>query len=95
MITKWNDKQLLDVTQKSGKDYVQKICYMVEGAAKELVPVDIGHLMRSITNEVNIHENVITGVVGTNVKYAPYVELGTRKMAARPYLRPALYGVIG
>lgn len=28
--------------------------------------------------------------VGTNVEYAPYVELGTRRMAARPYLRPAL-----
>lgn len=28
--------------------------------------------------------------VGTNVKYAAYQEYGTRKMAAQPYLRPAL-----
>jgi hypothetical protein len=28
--------------------------------------------------------------IGSNVLYAPYVELGTRRMAARPYLRPAL-----
>lgn len=28
--------------------------------------------------------------VGTAVAYAPYVELGTSRMAARPFLRPAL-----
>jgi hypothetical protein len=28
-------------------------------------------------------------VVGTNVEYAVYVEFGTSKMAAQPYLRPA------
>jgi len=29
-------------------------------------------------------------IIGTNVEYAPYVELGTSKMAAQPYLNPAL-----
>ena len=28
--------------------------------------------------------------VGTNVEYAPYIEFGTSKMAARPYLKPAI-----
>ena len=27
--------------------------------------------------------------IGTNVEYAPYVEMGTSRMAARPFLRPA------
>lgn len=31
-----------------------------------------------------------TVVIGTNVEYGPYVELGTIKMKARPYLRPAI-----
>jgi len=31
-------------------------------------------------------------VVGSNVKYAPYQELGTKKMAARPFLYPAYHG---
>lgn len=29
-------------------------------------------------------------VVGTNVEYAPYVEFGTSRMGAQPYLRPAV-----
>ncbi len=28
--------------------------------------------------------------IGTNVEYAPHVEYGTKKMTARPYMRPAL-----
>lgn len=31
--------------------------------------------------------------VGTNVKYALYLEFGTRGMAARPFMRPALEAV--
>lgn len=31
----------------------------------------------------------VTYVVGTNVEYAVYVEYGTSKMVAQPYLRPA------
>lgn len=27
--------------------------------------------------------------IGSNVEYAPYVEIGTSRMAARPFLRPA------
>ena len=29
--------------------------------------------------------------VGTNVHYAPHLEYGTRKMAKRPFLRPAFF----
>ena len=36
-----------------------------------------------------------TVVIGTNVEYAIYVEKGTSKMAARPYLGPAISDHIG
>lgn len=32
----------------------------------------------------------ISVYIGTNVEYGPYVELGTSKMAARPFLKPAV-----
>lgn len=60
-----------------------------ESYAKMLCPVDTGNLRNSITHE---QENETTEVIGTSVEYAPYVELGTVKMAARPYLRPAAEG---
>ena len=60
---------------------------MAEGYAKAAAPVDTGRLRNSITHEV---EDKHTAVVGSNVEYAPYVELGTRKMKAKPYLRPAI-----
>lgn len=36
-----------------------------------------------------------TWVVGTNVEYSVYVELGTSRMQAQPYLRPAVREVMG
>lgn len=37
----------------------------------------------------------VTVYVGTNVQYAPYQELGTQKMDARPFLRPAFENFTG
>jgi len=34
-------------------------------------------------------------VVGSNVKYAPYQEFGTKRMTARPYLFPAYFSLEG
>lgn len=57
-----------------------------ERYAKRLCPVDTGNLRNSITHQ-QLNEN--TELIGTNVEYAPHVELGTRFMAERPFLRPA------
>jgi hypothetical protein len=51
---------------------------MVQRDAKLLVPVDTGRLRASITPEVRMDGNEVMGVVGSNVKYAPYIETGTR-----------------
>jgi HK97 gp10 family phage protein len=44
-------------------------------------------LRNSITYQVDTEEGAV--YVGTNVEYAAYVELGTSKSRAYPYLRPA------
>lgn len=70
--------------------FVAKKVVQVNRGAKRLAPVDTGRLRSSITYEIGQEGTVIVGRVGTNVHYAPYLELGTRRMRARPFLRPAL-----
>ena len=74
---------------------------LAEKYAKALCPVGTpestgkkgyigGTLRNSITHEVYKDE----AYIGTNVEYAPCVELGTVKQRAQPYLRPAIEGHI-
>jgi HK97 gp10 family phage protein len=57
---------------------MQKATLVVTRSAKQNSPVDIGLLRASITPSVSSSGNTTTGVVGSNVKYAPFMELGTR-----------------
>lgn len=54
--------------------------------ARDLVPVDTGFLQSSIKA---VHLSKYSQVVA-NAKYAGYVEFGTYRMAAQPYMRPAV-----
>lgn len=47
-----------------------------------------GELRRSISYK--LVDDGLTGIVGATKEYAPYVEFGTRKMRAQPFLKPAL-----
>lgn len=67
-----------------------KATLVVERRAKKVVAVDTGRLRASIAPEVRRIGGEVRGIVGSNVEYAPYVELGTRYMKARPYLARAL-----
>ena len=75
----------------------------VTSQAKSLCPVDTGSLRRSIMWKVPersggleegepVTEEVKkgSGLVGTATDYAGYVEFGTRRQPAQPYLRPAV-----
>lgn len=58
---------------------------MVE-IARDNVPVDTGNLKRSIHFEKTGEQS---GKIETRCGYGAYVELGTRKQAAQPFLAPA------
>lgn len=51
---------------------------LVLRGAKKNAPVDTGRLRASLTPEVRSVGADVIGIVGTNVVYAPYMELGTR-----------------
>ena len=48
-----------------------------------------GATKRSIA--IEFKDAGLTGVVKTGTHYSPYLEFGTRKMAAQPFMRPAFY----
>lgn len=56
---------------------MEKACLTVETDAKKECPVDMGLLRASITSEVQVDESGITGIIGSNLEYAPYVHNGT------------------
>ena len=67
---------------------LEKCGMLAEGYAKKLCPVDTGNLRNSISHSVDTGGRC--AYVGTNVEYAPYVEYGTYKQKAQPYIKPAV-----
>lgn len=72
-------------------DIIGKTTFDCQEAAQAMVPVDTGALYNSIQAEVE----GFRGVVSTDKEYAWFVEDGTWKMAAQPYMRPAALTVHG
>lgn len=72
------DKALIDITR----------------GAKNRAPVDTGALKGSISYETRRGGGVIQGEVGPTVRYGRYVENGTSRQRAQPYLRPATDAVL-
>ena len=70
---------------------MRKATMIVTASAKKNAPVDTGRLRASITPDVrNTWGSTVEGIVGSNVKYAPFQELGTKRMKGRFYLRKAV-----
>lgn len=66
---------------------LEEVGLVAEGYAKKACPVDTGRLRNSITHQVRPSEKSV--YIGTNVEYAPYVELSTSRTEGQPFLRPA------
>lgn len=87
-------KEALSAEQAARNKALEIIGGKAESYAKKLCPVDTGRLRNSITHQ-QYDEN--TEVIGTNVEYAPYVELGHHTtggtyVTGKPFLRPAAEG---
>lgn len=61
----------------------------IENTAVAKAPIDTGTLRRSIHSEAGRVAGGLVVRIGTNVEYGLYQEMGTRRMRAQPYLRPA------
>lgn len=77
--------------QRKAWQAVRKAAYDVQAKAKRRAPVDTGTLKNSITVGP---AGGMAVEVGPHVHYGYWVEMGTRRMAARPYLMPSFDEVV-
>lgn len=85
------NKLLRDPKGPVGKD-LRRSGTRIRNSAKRYCPVDTGRLRSSIQMSPPrmLEFNTLVVRVGTKVKYARFVELGTRYMRPRSFLRKAL-----
>ena len=77
--------------QRKAWQAVRKAGYDVQAKAKRRAPVDTGILQNSITVGP---AGAMAVEVGPTAHYGYWVEMGTRRMAARPYLMPSFDEVV-
>lgn len=80
-----NSKEVLSSMEKAIKRGLEAIGLTAEGHAKKETPVDTGRLRNSIGHAVEDK----AAYIGTNVEYAPYVELGSRGIDGKHMLQRA------
>lgn len=72
-----------DLTGRDMEHGMKQAAMLVTGDARKLAPVDTGRLRASITPQVETQGRTVKGIVGSNVVYAPYMELGTGVFAGK------------
>lgn len=83
LITKLSEDKELDIMP-----VISNATRLVQRTAKQTVAVDTGILRTSI--KTKLYPKQKSGVVFTTTEYAPYIEFGTSKMSAQPFLQPAM-----
>ena len=83
--TKDNTEEVLSAMEKAIERGLEAIGLTAEGHAKKNTPVDTGRLRNSIAHAVEDK----SAYIGTNVEYAPDVELGSRGREGKHMLQRA------
>ena len=80
-----NSKEVIGFFDKAKHRALEAIGLTAEGHAKKITPVDTGRLRNSIGHATDDE----AAYIGTNVEYAPYVELGARGREGKHMLQRA------
>ena len=85
-----NSEQVLAAMEKGKRNALTAIGSSAETHTKDNITaddlIDTGRLRNSISYAVDGE----AAYIGTNVEYAPYLELGTKKITAHHYLKRAV-----
>lgn len=79
------DEIVSDLGTRSKVKITQRVAEQVAEIARDMAPVDTGRLRGSI----DVQRDGNNHAVVTDVPYAPFIEFGTTRMPAQPFLGPA------
>jgi HK97 gp10 family phage protein len=90
MIVKDNTDEILKELQQKQLAFVTAAADLVQTNARLAANgfKRTGNLENSIQRESYVEDGIAIGEVGPTADYAIYLEYGTRKMKAQPYMKP-------
>ena len=93
-VQRWDAKRLKARIAGHVVNGMEKACQFAEAQAEAKAPRRRGILTVEIAHAVKAHGDEVVGYVGVKkgrAFYGYFQELGTRKAAAHPFLRPAVF----
>lgn len=94
-LVNWNQKELMAAISGRVASGMGRACAFAAAQAQAKAPRRTGLLSGQISYEVRVVGRGVWGWIGVRkgrAFYGYFHELGTRKMAAHPFLRPAVFG---
>lgn len=85
-----NDQAFFEMVNAVMESEAHALGQAIVTRAQAIVPIDTGALRNSITYRVEHTGGQWHIIIGAYTDYALFVELGTVRMSAQPYLRPAI-----
>jgi len=80
---------VLRAAMAAGLEQIDTFCDTMRAIAFRLSPVRDGNNQRSLEAKTGMEGGKIVGRVYTQSGYGGWLEIGTSRMAARPYIAPA------
>lgn len=81
-----NAKEIAAAIDRAIASALEEMGLAGERFAKKETPVDTGRLRASITHSIDMFDKAV--YIGTNVEYAPYVEMGVSTWGSGPKKAP-------
>lgn len=89
-VAEFNDEEVKAALDQALARAMEKVGLVAEGDVKVKTPKDTGRLQNSITHQLSVDGGDYSVMVGTNVEYAPFVELGTHDRDGTHFMENAL-----